>query len=986
MNQEEKKSGPNFNELEKETLAFWHEDKTFERSLEKTKNGAPYVFYDGPPFATGLPHHGHLLTSIVKDAFSRYHTMKGEHARRRWGWDCHGLPIENIVEQHLHISGKKQIEEVGVERFNKVCRENILKYVDQWRDTVDRIGRWVEFDNSYMTMQTSYMESVWWALKETWNKHLIYEDRKVMLYCARCESPISNFEVAMDNSYRDVTEQSVFVKFKVVPRQRIVDWLTEDNTYILAWTTTPWTLPGNTALNIGPEITYVLVEQNGEKYILAKDRLEILEGEYTIEKEITSYSLEGLEYEPLFSGVIKDETNKANRVYPEEFVTTTDGTGVVHNAAMYGEEDYEAAKKRGLPRQPMLNEKGMFMENSPEAIRGMFFKDAEHIILDDLRNRNLVYKLQSYTHSYPFCWRCGTVLFYNAISAWFIDIQQIKPQLLANNETINWIPEHLKHGRFQKGIESAPDWNISRNRYWATPLPFWKCENKECKNVTCIGSIQDLQEKAINFSEVYPHHDPNNLEATDLHRPYIDNVVLKCEKCGGEQRRIPEVVDCWLESGSMPYAELHYPFANQELFKQRFPADFVVEYIPQTRAWFYVTHVMATILFGKAPFKNVLTHGTILAEDGSKMSKSKKNFPDPIEVINKYGADAMRYYLLTSSIINGEDLNFSEVGIDEANKKLNVILFNLVGFYRLYSAGRVDTSIPTPTHVLDKWILARLKETWTTVTTNLENYNSPKAGRAILDFINDLSTWYLRRSRDRIREGGSEGDGLKVFGFVLSEVAKLLAPITPFVADRIYRDLVSFDSVHIQSWSDLSSLPDNKELITSMELARKLVEVGLALRKEQNLKVRQPLASIQYVSKQNVVLDADLAKVVAEELNIQQVLGVSALPQGLVVKDTPEFNVGLDVILTPELELMGQAREIERMVQDLRKKSGLQMGDLVDLYYNTTDDNLERAVVEMLDRKKTGISQVSKSFEVEVEFEIQADINGKPLWIGINKI
>ncbi|QQS22692.1 class I tRNA ligase family protein [bacterium] len=520
-----------FNQQELEVLKYWKEQSMFEQSLEQTKDGEPFIFYDGPPFATGQPHYGHILGSTVKDVFGRYQTMKGKYVRRVWGWDCHGLPIENIVEKKLQISGKKQIEEIGVDKFNAACRENVLTYVADWGQMVERMARWVDFENSYKTMDTTFMESVWWALKQTWDKGLIYEDNKVLLYCSRCETPLSNFEVAMDNSYQDVTETSVFVKFKLTPGQRIVDFLTNDNTFALAWTTTPWTLPGNTALNIGPDITYVVVEQNNQNYILAKDRLEILEGEYEVKMEVSSRSLEGLSYEPLYANVIQNPDNTAWKIYIEDYVTVEDGTGIVHNAAMYGEVDYVAAKNRNLPRQQMLDNKGEFLDTAPMSLQGKFFKDADKIVLAELGEKGLVYKLLNFTHSYPHCWRCGTPLYYSALSAWFINIQKVKPRLLELNQNVSWYPEHLKEGRFAQGITNAPDWNISRNRYWATALPFWKCDSESCDNVVCVGSIAELQERSVNFDEVYPNYDPNDLNALDLHKPYIDKVKLKCAKC-----------------------------------------------------------------------------------------------------------------------------------------------------------------------------------------------------------------------------------------------------------------------------------------------------------------------------------------------------------------------------------------------------------------------------------------------------------------------
>lgn len=1014
---------PNFNEIEKKVLQGWEDGGVFEKSLENTCDGEPYVFFDGPPFATGLPHYGHILGSTVKDVFGRYYTMKGRYVRRRWGWDCHGLPIENIVEQNLKISGKKQIEEVGVERFNKVCRENVLRFADEWGKMVKRMGRWVDFDNSYKTMDSTYMESVWWALKQIWDKDLIYEDRKVLLYCSRCETPVSNFEVAMDNSYRDVTEESVYVKFKMLKGQRIINDLTNDKTYALAWTTTPWTLPGNTSLNAGPDITYILIEhEDKNRYILAKERLSIIDGSYETIAEFPARALEHLQYEPLFVGVIPDANHPAPENYPPlaggdfkfahrfylaDFVTTTDGTGIVHNAAMYGEEDYQLAKEKNLPRVDMLDHKGEYLPIAPEHLRGVFFKDADKIVINDLKNNGLLYKSEHYTHSYPHCWRCGTPLFYNALPAWFINIQKVKPRLRELNEQqINWYPGHLKMGRFDKSMESAPDWNISRNRYWATALPFWKCERVDCRTVACIGSFKELADRSINLEEIYPNFklqisnfksNPNyqvpkeEFEQVDLHRPFIDNVKLKCDKCDGVMSRVPEVVDCWVESASMPFAEFHYPFENKEEFEQRKQADFVAEYIAQTRAWFYVMHAISTINFDMAPFKNVVTTGTVLAEDGSKMSKSKNNYPDPWLLIEKYGIDAVRFYLMASPVMNADDLNFSEKSVQEVNRKVSLLLYNVWSFYRMYEKQLISLSADKliSLNTLDKWVFSRLAEVHRQVTKYLDAYDTVRAGKIITEFINDLSTWYLRRSRDRIKGNDENANqALQVLGYVLVETSKLLAPIMPFIADFFYKDLTGEESVHLSKWTPAMQAPDVK-VLDDMALVREVVEMGLSLRKEKNMKVRQPLAELKVMFlPKNDQFNPDLLKIIAEELNVWQVsqADFKAADEGWVGKEDQQVRIALDLRLTDELRREGLARELERLVQDLRKKSGLKVGELVDVYYNTADEQLEDILVNLLDRKKTFISQISKSLEVEVDFETQGVVEGKAIWIGLIKI
>jgi isoleucyl-tRNA synthetase len=973
-----------FNQQELEVLEYWREQKMFEKSLEKTKDKQPFIFYDGPPFATGTPHYGHILGSTVKDAFGRYQTMNGRFVRRVWGWDCHGLPIENIVEKKLNISGKKQIEEIGVDKFNEACRENVLTYVGEWGKMVERMGRWVDFDRSYKTMDTTFMESVWWGLKQVWDKGLIYEDHKVLMYCSRCETPLSNFEVAMDNSYKDVTEESVFVKFQLNPGQRILDYMVDDKTFVLAWTTTPWTLPGNTALNIGPEINYVLVEQDGNKYILARERLEVLDGEYEVKMEITPRSLEGLSYVPLYSGVITNPNNTAFKIYIEDYVTTTDGTGVVHNAAMYGEVDYEAAKVRNLPREQMLDAKGEYMKTVPETLQGKFFKDGDKVVLQELDAKGLVYKTLNFTHSYPHCWRCSTPLYYSALPAWFINVQKVKSRMLELNQDINWYPEHLKEGRFAQGIQNAPDWNISRNRFWATALPFWKCENNSCDNVVCIGSVEELKNQSTNFAEVYPNYNPEQLNKLDLHKPYIDEVKLKCGKCSGVMSRVPEVVDCWVESASMPFAELHAPFENQTLFEHRSQADFVAEYIPQTRAWFYVMHVFSTILFDKAPFKNVVTTGTILAEDGSKMSKSKNNFPDPNELISKYGMDPIRYYLLTSPVVNGEDLSFSESSVAEVNRKLGLIFWNTFKFFRMYSSEKVSASVPNSTHSLDVWMLSKLFSTHKYVTEQLDQYNTVKSGRAISDLVTELSTWYVRRNRDRIKGGDSESKmALEVLGFSLVEICKMLAPFMPYLSESIYRDLTGETSVHLADWSEVRDFRQSS--LDEMQFVRGLVELGLSLRKEHDLKVRQPLAELQYsLGGENQSLDKSLEAILAEELNVKKVTNTEVINRSnWVSKQEGSLSVNLNTELTTELKNEGFARELERAVQDLRKKSGLKIGQLVDLYYTTNNKDLADILVNLVDRKKTFLAQIKTSLEVEADFETQAVVNGEAIWLGL---
>lgn len=981
---------------EDEVLKFWEENKIFEKTLEKTKNGKPYVFYDGPPFATGLPHYGHILGSAAKDVFGRYATMKGEFVSRRWGWDCHGLPIEQLVEQKLGISGKKQIETIGVDKFNDACRENVLTYVAEWKKMVSRMGRFVDFDNSYKTMDSKYMESVWWNLKQIWEKGLIYEGRKVLMYCPRCETPVSNFEVASDNSYDDVSEESVYIKVRISGGPAAGS----QTTYLLAWTTTPWTLPGNLAMAVGEDIDYVLVTPSAADleagienagYILAKSKAEILFNNPQIVKEFKGKDLVGLSYEKLFD-IPEMQNENSFKVYSGDFVTTEDGTGIVHTAVVYGEEDYALGLQVGLPIVQLLNPQGHFNDLAPGFIRGNYYKKGEKAILELLKEQNKVFKTEVYTHSVPFCWRCGTRLYYNALPSWFINIQKIKPRLLELNENINWYPDHLKHGRFQKGIESAPDWNISRNRYWATALPFWKCSNKNCGRAVCIGSLEELKQKAKNYDQVYKS---DKIEDVDLHRPYIDNIKLECAVCANEMNRVPEVVDCWVESASMPFAEHHYPFENKELVQQRIPAQFVAEYINQTRTWFYVMHVVSVILWDKAPFENVVNTGVVLAEDGQKMSKSKKNFPDPWVVIEKYGVDALRYYLLSSSVMQAENLFFSERELDEIYKKVILLLNNVHTFFRMYTNEKIlDNWKPESSNPLDQWIMALTHQLQVNVTKNMEAYDTPRASRPILQFVSDLSTWYVRRSRDRFKAGNEESKtSFKVLGYVLLELSKLMAPFMPFISESIYKDLTGKESVHLADWNTDGTVPMSSEetsLISQMEMVREIVELGLSARTEVKMKVRQPLEYIVYKFKSGeaVPLAKELEQILAEEMNVKEVNVVpeiSEMPE-TVGRENANVQVLLSVKITPKLKEEGFARELERQVQDLRKKFGLNVGDLIDLYYNTNEADLEKALVEKFDRKKTGVVQIKKELEIEPDAEAQIKIEDKPIWLGITKV
>jgi isoleucyl-tRNA synthetase len=1105
---------------EESVLAFWQENGIFEKSLQKEAPNGEFVFYDGPPFATGLPHSGSLLSSISKDLIPRYKTMRGFRVRRRWGWDTHGLPIESLVEKKLGLKNKKEILSLGIEKFNESARSMVLEYVHDWKRYVDRVGRWVDFDNSYKTMDATFMESVWWYLKQMNEKGLLYEGRKVLMYCPHCETPLAKAEIAMDNTYKDVTEETVTVKFKVM--DPAAHGLPED-TFILAWTTTPWTLPGNVALAVGKDIRYGLYEKNGERVVLAKELAK--KNNLTPEsapciRDVSASELVGLSYEPLYEvqKVVQTEGKKW-QVLEADFVTAEDGTGIVHTAVIYGEDDYALGLKEGLPMVPILNSNGTYNDDAPEFLHGKYFKKGEADIKADLESRGLLYAREMHTHSYPHCYRCGTALIYNAVSSWFIAIQKIKERLIAENEKNNWIPDHLKHGRFQHILDTAPDWTISRNRFWATPLPFWK---DSAGTVSVIGSVEelkahtkksgntyyamrhgmaeknvlgiynthpenagmyhlveqgqkdvrahaeslkplqfdriivspflrtietaqivadvlgfpkekieiderltevnvgvyegkkyaeyhamfkDLQERftkaaegAENFNEVrvrigqflyeleekyqnekiliISHGDPlwllkliakgcvaeevetipypekgmveklefipmphNALYELDLHLPYIDRVALFDEK-GEPLTRVPEVVDCWVESGSMPFAEYHYPFENREEFEKRTPGDFVSEYIGQTRAWFYYMHAVSVSLFDHVAFKNVITTGNILAADGEKVSKSKQNYTDPYILFERYSADAFRYYLMASVLLQAEDLAFRDDDVKEIQNRVVNMLRNVLAFYDLFKdeitledSEKQEADARTQKNVLDTWIVSRLNEVIQNATDAFDAYDVPRAVRPMREFIEDLSTWYVRRSRDRVK-GADEEDkqaALSTLRFVLHEFSKCIAPVMPFIAEDLYQatkrsggleNVQVAESVHLCDWPAGGKV--DAELHASMEAARTIASEGLMLRQKAGIKVRQPLASLAVPSDVLALLgknddSAALHALIAEEINVKEIV------------PAPSAEMHLTTALSPELIREGDVREFMRSLADARKEKGFTQKDLISL-------------------------------------------------------
>jgi len=943
---------------EQEILKFWQENKIFEKSLQKDEGD--FVFYDGPPFATGLPHYGHILASIIKDVIPRYQTMKGKKVPRKWGWDCHGLPIENLIERELNLKTKKDIEKYGVENFNKKAEESVLRYADEWKKIIPRIGRWVDMKNDYKTMDWQYTESVWWTFKRLYDKGLIYEGCKPMHICPRCETTLSNFEVTQN--YKEIKDWGVTMKFELKD---------EPGTYVLAWTTTAWTLPGNVALAINKDIVYCKIKspisnlKSTEFFILAKNRIkDILKDQpYEIVEELKGRDLIGKKYKPLFDYYFKDEKleNSENgwKIYGADFISIEEGTGIVHIAPAFGEEDMQLGQEEKLPFIQHVDTEGKF---KPEVKDFADFnvkpkgnpRETDEKIVKWLEKENKLFAKELITHSYPFCWRCETPLLNYAANSWFVNVVRIKDKLLKNNKKINWVPKHLQEGRFGKWLENARDWAISRSRYWGAPLPVWRCE--KCGEIKVVGSVEELGVKIDN-----------------LHRPYIDKVELDCS-CGGKMKRIPEVFDCWFESGSMPFAQAHYPFENKEEFEKNFPAEFIAEGVDQTRGWFYTLLVLSTALFDKPAYKNVVANGIILAEDGQKMSKRLNNYPDPMEIVEKYGADSLRYYLLSSPAVAAESLNFSEKGVDEVHKKVIMRLRNVLAFYKMYTNNSHVTRYSLRvTNILDKWILARLKSLTREITEKLDNYELDKAARPIADFIDDLSTWYIRRSRERFKEENEDkNNAVSATRFVLIEFSKLIAPFMPFVAEEIYQNLKSprprqtkrggqisnlkiKESVHLEEWPKISNqslVESSQTLLRDMEEARKIVSLALEERAKAGIKVRQPIATLKIRStKSEIRNNKELLNLIKDEINIKEIIFDKRI----------ENEVEIDTTISDDLKKEGIVRELSRHIQDLRKKAGLKPQDRISLLIET-DKNGEKLIKQFENEIKKGTNTISIEF------------------------
>lgn len=1024
----------NFVEREKEVIDFWNTNEIFKKSIKNREGYPTFMFYDGPPTANGKPHIGHIETRVFKDVIPRFWTMKGYEVPRKAGWDTHGLPVELEVEKMLGINGKPQIEKYGVEPFIKKCKESVWKYKHEWERMSERVGFWADMENPYVTYHDDYIESEWWALKTINDKGLLYKGHKIVPYCPRCGTALSSHEVAQ--GYKDVKETSCIAKFKVK---------NEENTYILAWTTTPWTLPSNVALCVSPKDKYVEIKvSNGEKYILAEALVSsVIKDEYEVIRSYIGDELYGTEYEPLYSFAKLDK--KAYYVVADSYVTLTDGTGVVHIAPAFGEDDSRVGRDNDLPFLQLVDEAGKFSAETGEWA-GTFVKDADKLVLKDLEERGLLFAALPYEHSYPFCWRCDTPLLYYAIDTWFIKMSALRDRLVANNNTVNWMPENIKEGRFGNFLENVIDWGLSRSRYWGTPLPVWECE---CGHYHVIGSREELKKLGDNV--------PDNIE---LHKPYLDGIKIKCEKCGKDMTRVPYVIDCWFDSGSMPFAQYHYPFENKELFEKRFPAQFISEAIDQTRGWFYTLMAISTLLFDRAPFENCLVLGHVQDKDGLKMSKHKGNVVDPWSVLDKQGADAVRWYFCASSS-PWLPTRFYPEGISEYQRKFIGTFWNTYAFYVLYAD--IDKFNPTEYKLeydklsqMDKWILSKLNTLIKDVDAGMTEYKVTESARAIQDFTDELSNWYVRRCRERFWGSGMEQDKINAYMTLytcLVTLAKVSAPFVPFMTEQIYQNLVrNFDktapeSIHLCDFPVADENMIDKELEESMEKVLEIVTLGRACRNVSNMKNRQVLAKV-YVGMKGT-LDEKYYYIIKEELNVKEIefkddvsefvsynvkpnlktvgpkygsilptinqmlrggdgtafvkelnetgkvvleIGdakIELVEEDLLIETTKsekyissaenDVTVVLDIELTPELIEEGFVRELISKIQNLRKESGFEVQNHIEIYYS---DN--KKIGEIIEKNKEQIADETLADLIqEGKGENELDINGEKVMIKL---
>lgn len=925
-------------QMEDEVLEYWKKNRVFEKSVEKNPADNSYVFYDGPPFISGLPHYGHLLGSIAKDVIPRYWTMKGKRVERVWGWDAHGLTVENKVQTRLGIKNRRDIEKFGLEKFTEECYKYTSEISAEWAWYVDKIGRWVDFDNAYRTTDKNYMESVIWAFKQLYDKGLIYEGVRTSLYCTTCGTPVSNFEIAMDNSYKDYEDPAITVKFKVLSEGKF------KGDFILAWTTTPWTIPSNRALVVDPAEDYVVFKIDGspEKFICAKKRLEFVADKeaYEVLEEFKGSDLLGLQYEPPYS-FYKAGGKEFKVCEYQGMVNMEEGSGIVHSAPGFGDIDSQMGKHYGIKLMMSIDGEGCFVagDNGENPFTGMFYTKANPVITDDLIAKGLMFSSKKIIHRVPYHDRCNTILIQKAQDSWFVNIQQLKDELIENNKNINWVPEHIKEGRFKVGVEQAPDWCISRNRFWATPMPVWESDDGERVVIDSVAELEKLSGKKIG----------------DLHRPYIDEVTFT--KDGKLFKRRPEVLDSWMEAGSMPYAQIHYPFENRGKFERNFPGDYIVEYIPQVRAWFYVMHVLSTALFNSNSFKNVICTGTMAGNDGRKMSKTYGNYTDPKDVLTRYGGDSLRLYLLGSPLMVGENANFDEQDIKNKLQRTLNPLWNSYKFFETYAGANnwtADKHVKSD-HVLDTWIQLRLAQVVETISHQLESYVTPPAVRAIEEFVDDLSRWYIRRSRDRI-SGGDE-QAISTLYTVLITFAEASAPVIPFLTESIYLGLKQFnpgltqESVHLRKFPEFSfGVEEKDKILTGMELAKKISSLALSQRTEKGIAVRQPLGKLTVSG--TSPLATDYEQLIKDELNVKTVVWDKA--------DSKELVVTLDTEISEELRTEGVARELVRSIQDLRKEKGLTVNQKVSVTVPDTEEN--RKALEILGediKKKVNATMVS---------------------------